>query len=140
MMRLCQEGEELTDLQKLPAEKVLIRWVNYHLEKAGQERRIGNLTNDIKDSVALFHVLNRLDASKCPLDGIDDEDLNSRAEKMIANSAAIGCPEICGASDITTGNAKVNTIFIATLFNTKHGLEDLTKEEYEAAALIDDDV
>jgi plastin-1 len=34
MMRLCEEGEELKDLQKLPAEKILIRWVNYHLGKA----------------------------------------------------------------------------------------------------------
>ena len=26
------------------------------------------------------------------------------------------------------------------MFNTKHGLEELTKEEYEAVGLIDDDI
>jgi len=29
---------------------------------------------------------------------------------------------------------------MAEIFNNKHGLESLTKEEYEAAALLDDDI
>jgi plastin-1 len=140
MMRLCEEGEDLKDLQKLKSEVVLIRWVNYHLAKAGQEKRITNLGKDLSDSVALFNVLHQLDASKCPLDGVDDEDMDSRAAKVIANALALGVPEIVGSSDITTGNTKVNTLFVAAIFNTKHGLDDLTKEEYDAAALLDDDV
>lgn len=140
MMRLCEEGEELKDLQKLPAEKILIRWINYHLSKAGNNRRIQNLGKDLSDSEALFVVLNRLDATKCPLDGINDEDLTARADKMITNALALGVPNLVASHDITQGNAKVNTLFVAAIFNTKHGLEDLTKEEYDAAALIDDDV
>jgi len=35
LMRLAQEGETLTDLMKLPPESILIRWVNFHLMKAG---------------------------------------------------------------------------------------------------------
>lgn len=31
-------------------------------------------------------------------------------------------------------------MFIAAIFNRKHGLEELTKEEFEAAGLIDDDI
>jgi len=38
------------------------------------------------------------------------------------------------------GNEKVNTLFVSYIFNTKHGLEELTKEEYEAVGLIDDDI
>lgn len=140
MMRLCEEGEELKDLQKLPAEKILIRWVNFHLAKAGVELRIQNLGKDIVDSVALFHVLNRLDAAQCPLEGISDEDLDQRAAKMITNALAIGVPDLVTSHDITQGNTKVNTLFVAAIFNTKHGLEDLTKEEYEAASMVDDDV
>lgn len=59
---------------------------------------------------------------------------------MITNALALGVPDLVAAHDITTGNAKVNTLFVAAIFNTKHGLEDLTKEEYEAAAMIDDDI
>ena len=88
----------------------------------------------------MFHVLNQLDSSKCPLDGINDEDLESRAEKMITNSKALGVADLCSAKDICKANVKVNTIFVAEIFNTKHGLEELTKEEYDAAMLVDDDI
>jgi plastin-1 len=35
IMRLAEEGEELKDLVKLAPETILIRWINYHLKKAG---------------------------------------------------------------------------------------------------------
>lgn len=139
-MRLAQDGEELADLMKLQPEAILIRWINYHLEKAGQSLRVSNLGKDLKDSVALMHVLNRLDAGKCPLDGVNDEDLNSRAQKMITNATALGVPDLVRPVDICSGNARVLTLFVAAIFNCKHGLEDLTKEEYDAAALLDDDI
>lgn len=58
---------------------------------------------------------------------------------MLANSTKLGVPDVAGANDIVKGNSKVNTIFVAELFNAKHGLEELTKEQYDAAALLDDD-
>lgn len=79
IMRLAEEGEELKDLLKLPVETILIRWINFHLNKAGQTRRVANLGKDLSDSFALFHVLNQLDNKNCSLDGIDTEDLNERA-------------------------------------------------------------
>jgi len=87
-----------------------------------------------------MHVLNRLEPSKCSLDGIDDEDLGSRAQKMISNSLAMGVPDVVEATHIVSGNTKVNTLFVSYIFNTKHGLEELTAEEYEAAGMIDDDI
>lgn len=118
----------------------MIRWINYHLNKAGQTRRVANLGKDLQDSFALFHVLNQLDKSKCSLDGIESEDLKDRAQIMIDNSLALGVPKIVSAHDIIAANEKVNTLFVAYIFNTKHGLEDLTEEEYAAAAMLDDDI
>lgn len=43
IMRLALEGEDLAHLNKLPPDQLLIRWVNFHLKAAGQERRIANL-------------------------------------------------------------------------------------------------
>lgn len=40
IMRLAEDGEELKDLTKLTPEVILIRWVNFHLKAANQERRI----------------------------------------------------------------------------------------------------
>jgi hypothetical protein len=36
-MRLAKENEELSDLNKLPAETILIRWMNFHLRNAEQK-------------------------------------------------------------------------------------------------------
>lgn len=59
---------------------------------------------------------------------------------MINNALALGVPDIVRPRDIVTGNTKVNTLFVSYIFNTKHGLEELTKEEYDAAGLLDDDI
>ena len=34
---LLQDGEEIHDLLRLPAEAILIRWVNFHLKKNGTD-------------------------------------------------------------------------------------------------------
>ena len=59
---------------------------------------------------------------------------------MINNAAALGVPRIVQPADITLANTKLNTVFVSYIFNTKHGLEDLTEEEYEAAKMLDDDI
>lgn len=78
-MRLAKDGEELNDLQKIPPEDILVRWINFHLKAAGQERQITNLGKDLKDLQALFYVLNQLDKSKCPLTHKDHADEIVRA-------------------------------------------------------------
>ena len=42
MIRLLEPGETLEDLLKLPPEKLLLRWVNFHLAAAGHSKRITN--------------------------------------------------------------------------------------------------
>lgn len=143
IMRLAAEGEELADLLKLAPEAILIRWINYHLKKAGSDRKVTNLGADLKDSVALLYVLNSLEPSKCSLGGLSEEDLVKRADILIKNSEAIGVPPLVRASDITSGNVKILTVFVAEIFNTKHGLEQLNEQEmeaYEKCGIIDDDV
>ena len=58
LFRLLEEGEELKDFMKLKPEAILLRWMNFHLKEAGQDRRVKNLGKDIADSEALLYVLN----------------------------------------------------------------------------------
>ena len=57
-----------------------------------------------------------------------------------------GVPPVISASDILKGNNKINLIFVAFLFNAKHGLEDIKEDEadlielVDAAKMIDDDI
>ena len=44
----------------LTPKQLLIRWVNYHLKRAGQQRQISNFTSDIKDSFAYTHLLHQI--------------------------------------------------------------------------------
>ena len=140
IMRLAEEGEDLAHLKKLKPEELLIRWINFHLKEAGQERRVKNLGGDLKDSEALLYVLNRLDKKACPLDALTDENLETKAGKMIANSIALGVPDLISPRDILACNTKINTIFVANIYNTKHGLEELTEEELNAIGILDDDI
>lgn len=42
---------------------------------------------------------------------------------MISNSIDLGVPDLISPKDILECNVKVNTIFVANVFNTMHGLE-----------------
>ena len=83
IFRLLKDGEEVSDLLKLTGTEILIRWINYHLKEAGQERQIKNLGADLADSFALTHVLNQIDSGKCSLDPLAIEDPTQKADSMI---------------------------------------------------------
>ena len=54
------DGEELSDLDALGPEKLLLRWVNYHLARGGYGHPINNFGSDIKDSKAYLHLLSQI--------------------------------------------------------------------------------
>jgi len=113
----------MSDLLKCPPEDILIRWVNYHLRAADQhDKQIANLGKDLKNSEAMYYVLNQLDKQKCPLDRMTEEDQVVRAEEMMKNSARIDVPDVVDPNDWIQGNSKVNSIYVAEVFNTRHGL------------------
>ena len=103
--------------------KFFIDTLNNFCIKGMREEKFINFFCKIQKT---YNLLNRLDKDKCPLQGVDDEDLTSRATKMITNALALGVPDVVNPKDITTGNVRVNTLFVSYIFNTKHGLEELT--------------
>uniref|UniRef100_A0A3Q2DEP1 Plastin-3 n=1 Tax=Cyprinodon variegatus TaxID=28743 RepID=A0A3Q2DEP1_CYPVA len=130
---LLEEGETLEDLMKLSPEELLLRWANFHLRKAGMT--ISNFSGDIKDSKAYFHLLEQIapdgtkeDVPRVEIDmtGLYEKDLRKRADCLLKQADLLGCRQFVTATDIVTGNAKLNLAFVATLF-TKHPA--LTKPE-----------
>lgn len=127
---------------KLVPEAILIRWINFHLKKQGQTTKITNLGSDLKDSIALTYVLNSIDKD-CSLAGISESDPIKRAEILIQTAGKIGVAALVTSKDICSGNVKLLTVFVAEIFNTKHGLEELNEEEkelYEKFGIDDDDI
>jgi len=129
LFRLLQEGETMQDLMKLPAEKILLRWFNYHLAKSGSERRVKNFGGDIKDSECYTLLLSQLAPSQCDRAALKESDLNKRADLVLGNAKKINCDKFVKGRDIVAGNTKLNLAFVANLFNTLPGLEELTEEE-----------
>ncbi|XP_070692455.1 plastin-3-like isoform X1 [Pempheris klunzingeri] len=130
---LLEEGESLEELMKLSPEELLLRWANFHLKKV--DMSISNLSGDIKDSKAYFHLLQQIapDGSKedvprveIDMTGLYEKDLMNRAECMLKQADRLGCRQFVTATDVVSGNAKLNMAFVATLFN-KHPA--LTKPE-----------
>lgn len=57
---LLTDDEKIDDLLKLSPEAILLRWVNYHLERAGVRRRVTNFQSDISDSEVYTHLLKQI--------------------------------------------------------------------------------
>eukprot|EP01137_Pigoraptor_chileana_P034968 Opistho-2@28288 len=133
LYRLLEDGETLEDLLKLPADQILIRWVNFHLKNAGSQKRIKNFSGDIKDSEAYTVLLSQLDPA-CTLAPLQESDLTKRAELVLQNADRLDppCRKFVTPKAIVGGNPKLNLAFIANLFNFHPGLQPLTEEEKAA--------
>ena len=140
LVRLLKDGEELNDLLKLSPENLLLRWFNFHLKNANYPKEIKNFEDDVKDSEKYIVLLNQLDKEKCSTDGLQEQDLNKRAQIVLDNSKKIGTESYITPKDIVAGNKKLNTLFTAAIFNSCSGLDPPTEQEaYEAAKLLEDD-
>jgi len=141
LIRLLNPGEQLSDLLKLSPEQLLLRWFNYHLKAAGYDKKINNFSGDVKDSEKYTILLHQLNGSLCDKSALQESDKKKRAKKVIENSKKLGAESYITPDDIVAGNSKLNTLFVASIFNAYPGLDPATDEEkYEAAKLLDDDV
>jgi plastin-1 len=141
LIRLLNDGEEMSDLLKLNPEDLLLRWFNYHLKNAGHEKKITNFSGDLKDSEKYTLLLNQLNNKLCDKTALNESDLTKRANTVLGNSKKIGVESYITANDICSGNSKLNVLYTAAIFNQCHGLDDLTEQEqFDAAQLLNDDV
>ena len=119
---------------------MLLRWFNYHLNSAGYDKKIADFSGDIKDSEKYTILLNQLNKKLCDKSALDEPDLKKRARKVIDNSRKLGAEAYINLDDIWAGNHKLNTLFVASIFNAYPHLDPATQEEiYEAVKLLEDD-
>jgi plastin-3 len=130
---LCLPGETLADIFKLSHEDLLLRWVNYHLEKAGCGRRARNFSSDIKDSEIYTVLLYQIAPAHLSVDksALEKRLLGERAEVMLEQADKMDCREFVTAQDVKNGHQRLNLAFVANLFNKYPGL---VEPEVEVAA------
>jgi hypothetical protein len=130
LYRLLMDGETLEDLMKLPAEQILLRWINYHLRNAGSNRVVTNFSGDIKDSEAYTILLDQIAPASRGVntDALNEHDMTRRAELVLDNADKLDCKKFLRPRDIVEGYSKLNLAFVANLFNMWPGLEPVEEE------------
>ncbi|XP_018519253.1 plastin-1 [Lates calcarifer] len=131
LISLLIAGEQLDHLMSMSPEELLLRWVNYHLRNAGTQT-INNFSDDIKDSRAYFYLLDQIAPQgehdyrmsvKIDMSGLNERDLDRRAELMLQQAARLDCRQFVSPRDVTSGNSKLNLAFVANLFNMHPALQ-----------------
>lgn len=122
---LLFDGERLEDLLKLSPEAILLRWVNYHLERAGVARRCTNFQSDITDSEVYTYLLKQIAPTDAgvTVEALREHDLSDRAEVMLQQAAKLNCRSFLTPQDVVNGVYKLNLAFVANLFNNHPGLD-----------------
>lgn len=122
---LLSEDEKIEDLMKLSPEAILLRWVNYHLERAGVARRVTNFQSDIVDSEVYTYLMKQIapQDSDVNMDALTVRDLHERAEIMLQQASKLKCRSFVTPQDVVNGVYKLNLAFVANLFNNHPGLE-----------------
>ena len=126
LIQLLRADEEQAELLKMSPEKILIRWVNHHLEKAGSTRRVNNFTSDIKDSEVYATLLKQIAPAGVTVSSVDvmiEQDLLKRAEVMLQQAEKLQCRHFISPQDVVDGIYKLNLAFVANLFNNHPALD-----------------
>ncbi|CEF71495.1 Fimbrin [Strongyloides ratti] len=133
LFRLLKDGETLDDLRRLSPEEILLRWVNYHLEKAGCQRRLQNFTTDVIDSEIYTHLINQIapPGFNVTLSPLSVSGNVPRAEAMLIQADKIGCREFVTPNDVANGVYKLNLAFVANLFNKHPNLPEPGADEID---------
>lgn len=142
LVLLLRDGETKEDLLKLTKEELLLRWMNYHLDRSDYKgKEIKNFSSDIKDSIPYTYLLKQISPGNLSppvnLGPLNESDLVKRAEKMLNEADKLNAREFVTSNDVVQGNPKLNMAFVANLFNTYPAL-DIVQEEEATEEIIEE--
>ena len=129
LIALLKDGEDVADLIKLSQDDVLLRWVNYHLERSQCNRKMTNFTTDIKDSEIYTYLLQQIAPPSAGVHTLAmmEPDLLKRAETMLEQAEKLGCRSFISPKNVVNGHHKLNMAFVANLFTQHSSLETPTE-------------
>ncbi|KAG5254663.1 fimbrin [Salix suchowensis] len=122
LVELVDANNDVEELMGLAPEKILLKWMNFHLKKAGYEKPVSNFSSDLKDGKAYAYLLNVLAPEHLVLD---------HAERM-------DCKRYLKPEDIVEGSPNLNLAFVAQIFHQRNGLTTDSKKISFAEMMTDD--
>ncbi|KAE8675483.1 Fimbrin-3 [Hibiscus syriacus] len=82
--------QDIEELMGLAPEKVLLRWMNYHLKKGGYDIIVTNFSSDVKDAKAYAYLLNILAPEHSNTLTLDTKDVIERATLVLDHAERMG--------------------------------------------------
>ncbi|KAK9088036.1 hypothetical protein Syun_030430 [Stephania yunnanensis] len=122
LVELVEDGKDMEELMNLPPEKILLRWMNFQLKKAGYRKVVTNFSSDIKDGEAYSHLLNILAPEHKNPSTLSVKNLLERAKLILEHADKMGCRRYLTPSDIVEGSPNLNLAFVAHIFQHRNGL------------------
>ncbi|WRX28197.1 Calponin homology domain - like 10 [Theobroma cacao] len=131
-------NSDVEELMGLAPEKVLLKWMNFHLNKAGYEKTVTNFSSDVKDAKAYAYLLNVLAPEHCNPLTLDTKDAAERAKLVLDHAERMGCKRYLSPKDIVEGSPNLNLAFVAQIFHQRNGLSTDSKKISFAERMTDD--
>ncbi|CAA7407204.1 unnamed protein product [Spirodela intermedia] len=139
LVELVDDGKDVEELMSLSPEKVLLRWMNFHLKKAGYKKPLNNFSSDVKDGEAYAYLLNVLAPEHCSPATLDTKDPSERAKLILEHAERMNCKRYLTPKDIVEGSPNLNLAFVAHIFHHRNGLS-VDSKKISFAEMMPDDV
>ncbi|KAK0588590.1 hypothetical protein LWI29_002948 [Acer saccharum] len=138
LVELVDDSKDVEELLGLPPEKVLLKWMNFHLKKVGYEKQVTNFSSDLKDGEAYAHLLNALAPELSSPSTLDTKDPTERAKLVIEQAEKLDCKRYLTPKDIVEGSPNLNLAFVAQIFQHRNGLSVDSSKMSFAEMMTDD--
>ncbi|KAJ6233895.1 fimbrin-1 [Anaeramoeba flamelloides] len=123
------EKETMETLSKSTPEELIIKWFNYHLSSAGNQSKVTDFSDSMKDPMLVAVLLNQLSPKRCPIEPIiHEEDPDSRNEMIVKNAERLNVKDFISIDTLDSNNEKLNLAFLANLLQIRSGIIPKTKE------------
>ncbi|GAV87259.1 CH domain-containing protein [Cephalotus follicularis] len=138
LVELVDDNNDVEELMGLAPEKVLLKWMNFHLKKAGYKKTITNFSSDLKDGEAYAYLLNVLAPEHCNPSTLDTKDASERAKLVLDHAEKMDCKRYLTPKDIIEGSTNLNLGFVAQIFHQRNGLSTDSRNISFAEMMTDD--
>lgn len=139
LVELVEDNNDVEELMGLAPEKLLLKWMNFHLKKAGYKKPVTNFSSDLKDGEAYAYLLNVLAPEHGSPATLDAKDPVSRADLVLDHAEKMDCKRYLSPKDIVEGSANLNLAFVAQIFHQRNGLSTDNKKISFAEMMTDDE-
>ncbi|KAL8098695.1 fimbrin-4-like isoform X2 [Apium graveolens] len=139
LVELVEDNNDVDEIMGLAPEKVLLKWMNFHLKKAGYKKVVTNFSSDLKDGEAYAYLLNVLAPEHSSPSTLDIKDPAKRANLVLEHAEKMDCKRYLTPEDIVDGLPNLNLAFVAQIFHQRNGLSTDSKKISFAEMMTDDE-